>query len=377
MIRPPTRPALLPLAAVALSLLVLLRVALHARAADPPADALAMLRQIPPLPKPHISSPNQALFWPKRAAPETVEIVRIMRSAAISANQLYQVYLDEIARVLHEVNQRDPNVNATLTVVYIPYHWLTYPKDTPPTDTTKDAAEVELCRQRFRDIRNWLAAFNATRRANVKVGAVYLNTERFTTKPPGEPEAARWNAAVDAKHDAIYAVSKEVFPGIQVFQYSRGGWEGWGETWKQGVWHLGNYYSTNEKGDGYHVMLFQLPEPEKMRGAFRKTHEFARERGVSEVDAWIALGSGFDHPRHLPFIADWNYDPKFSWQMGAELHDPNYAREPNRYAPYDACKTIVIYPSPLDKETPHWLRHFIAYARGAHGMPLGTLPAGR
>ena len=64
---------------------------------------------------------------------------------------------------------------------------------------------------------------------------------------------------------------------------------------------------------------------------------------------------------------DWVYDTVYSPLLGREVNQRWYATLPERYAPWNAAKVVVFYPSPFDPRTPSWGKHFIAYARGATG----------
>src|SRR5262249_25585028 len=101
---------------------------------------------------------------------------------------------------------------------------------------------------------------------------------------------------------------------------------------------------------------------------YRRTVELARSRGATEVTPWIALGAGWSRKDHKTvWEFSWDYDLKYSWQMGADLN--NLDHPGNGGVPWGAAKVVVLYPNPFDERSPGSFEHFVAYVRGATGQP--------
>ena len=96
----------------------------------------------------------------------------------------------------------------------------------------------------------------------------------------------------------------------------------------------------------------------------------ADKLGIEEVTIGIALGSGYRRGLSKENIwdYDWDYELIYSYKMGYEINHPWFATYPEAYAPYNRAKIITFYPSPFNKKSPSWGKHFIAYVRGATGV---------
>jgi hypothetical protein len=194
----------------------------------------------------------------------------------------------------------------------------------------------------------------------VRVGAVILDSERFRARP----NDADWNDAALRKHNAAWQIARETFPEARIEWYGRGnvhrvaGGTGWAPA---------RFLTLKEKGQAFSCSLYSVPEIIHMREVFRRTHELARRHGVSEVTPWVALGSGYQRRMNVfrEFTQAWDYDVIYSWLLGAEINNSWFGDRPQRFAPWNAAKVVILYPGPFDPDTPHWNKHFIAYARGA------------
>jgi hypothetical protein len=334
-----------------------------------PEQIAAWLAELDPLPKVHYAF-NISVVWHRNGIdPRLREFVRIAHAMSISAEWLIAEDLNVLVGLCKEINDTDPAIPARLGINYSPWHYV-FPEGYPPTyDGPEVEEEIARCRMRLENVRDWLAAANANHDTNVEVGAVLFDTEIWYKKEPGEPGWEEWNAALDDKYNAMYLVSKDVFPDASVNWYARGQyWVGQAEHI-----YLCRRFTLNELGDSYSVSLYRLPELGYTRQVFRQTAELAETNGVASVIPWIALGSGYRRETEDPdgsyWQRDWDFDLFYAWQIGAEVNDPWYGNHPNEYAPWHAADVVAFYPPPLHARTPAWGKHFVAYVRGAHGIP--------
>lgn len=119
---------------------------------------------------------------------------------------------------------------------------------------------------------------------------------------------------------------------------------------------------------GYSCSLYSLPNQHGMRETMRRTYEVAVYNRVDSVTPWVALASGYvpdrDPKIYQRWEMDWNYPTDYSYQLGAEINNDWYGKQPQRFAPWLAVKRVILYPPP-SSATLHWWEHFVAYAQGA------------
>ncbi len=331
----------------------------------PGQDILALLRELRPLPKVHYSFPVPSSWLTASNQPLALEYVRITRALSLQSESVTGAQVEVAVAICAAVNRRDPRPPATLALNYSPWH-RRFGADLPPTDTGRTAdAELSAYRERLELLRDWVAQACRRQGVAIEVSALLLDSERFHTREASAPGAAEWNAAIRAKHDAIYAASKDVFPRARVIWYALGGYapasndEGWTQA---------NFLDLDTRNDGWSVPLYRGPEIDTHREQQRRTVRDAERRGVREVIPWVALGSGYKRQvqgAEWAWVFDWDYDLVYSWQLGREINHPWFGARPVRYAPWSAAPVVCFYPGPFDPRVPAWPRHFIAYVRGA------------
>jgi hypothetical protein len=209
-------------------------------------------------------------------------------------------------------------------------------------------------------VRDALGEANRRHETNVGVSAVILDSERFKISSSNRAI----NEAITRKYDQIYEVAKEAFPRARVEWYARG----LVHKVSEGKWSVVPYFTLQEKGDSVSCQVYEVPSVARMRESCQRTVALAGENGREAVTAWVALGAGFDRSGLRPrWRFNLDYNPAFSWTLGRDI---NRSLEHGRGAtPWDAVKTVVLYPSPLDLRSPLTFTHFLAYARGAVGRP--------
>lgn len=336
-----------------------------------PSDAsiASMLAPLKPLQKVHYSWPLLP-EWPKSAADSlALQYVRVSGAFTLSVEWTNATQIETAVGLCAAVNQsKSRSSPASIALNYSPWH-AKFDKQAPPTDTgPSHAAELREFKDKFEFVRRGIEQANRRQNADVAVTAILLDSERFRVKPASEPGAAEWNAAIRAKHDAVYDIAKQVYPGVRVVWYGFGAVQP-GATdsgWAPAPWH-----DLQEKTDCFSPSLYRLPDQTGTRETFERTAAEARKRNVKDVVPWVALASGYKPEPKAPWGKwqdNWDYDVFHSWQAGRELNNAWFAQRPEAFAPYDLAPVVCLYPRPFDTRTPGWGRHFVAYVRGANGI---------
>ncbi len=315
---------------------------------------VAELRALPPLPKVHYSYPIWTFLEPVH--PAVREYARITHAITVSAKYHKEQQVRNALEVCRQINADNPAIPASLGIHYPPYHVI---KPGVMDFGKLHCRELETMYRELNQIRRWVRKFNGTRSAPIAVTMVLLECEQYWFLPSHSPEQ---KAATIRKYDEAYDVAKCIFPDAVIEWYNRG----------QVLvverppdfkidWRVYSRFCGEEKGDAFSCSLYCLPEIGYTRETFTRTREHAREHDL-RVHAWIALGSGFQRDPSLPggrkFALNWDYDLAYSWHAGFDV---------NRR--WDA-RAGIFYPGPFDSRTPQWGKHFQAYAKGAHRIPL-------
>lgn len=325
------------------------------------SEFLTALRSVPPLRTPHLWDAANTELWTPQRPMRTERIRAIARlTGCVGISTLGGAHQDVYVRSACEVAgaSRGRPGGCKLCIATIPYF------STPPgTDPRTVAAggiaqnpDLQAFIANTREALRWVAAWSAKTGIKLDVGWFWLNCECFTRREPGQPEAAAWNAALTALHNSYVAACRQLAPAAKVVQYERLGVTASSPA-RPRNWIESNYYPPAAVGDATTISLYTLPDPSHTYDCLTETARRAATRG-EPVIPFIALASGFDPLPGAPFRSDWDYPPYFSWVAGAAL---------NVAAKYPA---VALYPPPFHADTPAWDRHFIAYARGAAGLPL-------
>ncbi len=323
---------------------------------------LAWLRPLKPLQKVHYSWPIPPELL-RADDPLLCEYVRLTSAISLRAENCTPIQVEAAVAVCERVNQANRTLPARLAFHYSPWT-REFGKTLPPTDSgPSQQRELLRFRERMDAVRQMVAAANRRHRADVTVGAIILDCERFETRPAH----AAWNAAITEKHNLIYDAVRAAFPDARVEWYNRGAIH----RVEQGDgWAPSAYSTTEERGDSYACSLYQLSDIGYTRETFRRTVENARRHEVQQVTPWVALASGYrPTPSGTSWTFDWDYDLYCSWQFGREINHPWFANPQHhaRFAPWNAATIVIFYPEPFGR-TPAWGRHFVAYVRGANDV---------
>jgi hypothetical protein len=318
------------------------------------------LRELKPLPKIHYSwgisgdlldDPNSRLLY---------EFAKITHSISVNGADERDARVSNAVYICARVNKTKPEIPASIAINLSPFHYK-FDKNLGPTDRGQSFyEEINFLKTHLMLIKSAVDKANIKYFSNVKVTALLFDSEMFIRNEKDE----KWNLAICEALEIVNTAAGQIFPEARIEWFGQGieaawGREGWDET----------PYSVHCKMfKSMSCILYTLPEIERMRETFRKTSKLADQLGITDVTPWIALGSGlkrtFDGQQ---WDSDWDYDLIYSWSFGAELNVKWYADNPKWLAQYDRAKIIVLFPSPFNKLTPNWSKHFIAYVRGANG----------
>lgn len=325
-------------------------------------EILEALKSLKPLPKVHYSWPLPNDILEGAADPLLQEYVRLTHAVSISGEWATLKHVSTAVRVCKAVNLQSSGRPASIAINYSPWH-REFDKELPATDVGPTYhAELARFRMRLETIRQWLSDANREYETSINVSALLLDTERFVARRDDKT----WNQAITAKYDAIYEIALDVFPQARVEWYGRGIQESANaEGWSPFPWN-----TFENKTAAFSCSLYRLPEISVMRETFRRTLDLARQYHGAEVTPWVALASGYRRQIEKFQVWDdnWDYDLVYSWMLGAELNDPWYSQNPERFASWSAAKVVVFYPAPFNSKSPAWGRHFVAYVRGANGV---------
>lgn len=351
---------------------------------------------LPQLPKVHHSDQviDQGI---DRNDPAIVDYARITRALPLSIDRsTNQNDFEELAEELREIAAicAAPIVNCSVSLLYSPWE-KNWGYDGAAVRGAPEQAELQFFGARLLNVSHLLEDENQRLHASVRVGAILLDSETFQMFDNNvsgiHSGSAKERAEVTRKHDLIYNLTQQFFPGVSVPMYGRGQMRraygaskavtGASVTPDQG-WVPGELYTLAEQGDSYGPILYNVNELALMRENFNRVVANARAHNVSKVVPWIALGAG--SPRVVSAAAgfgefSWAFDyPRiFSWMLGREVHDPYFAQYPDLYAAWNFATEVVLYPLPWDPRGKSvgptngdtaLVRHFIAYVLGAAGV---------
>ncbi len=331
-------------------------------------QTLKQLRALAPLPKVHYSWPVYVGLFTGDRVPLLYEYARITHAISVAAH-MSPDQIDTAVVTSSSINATHPQVPVTLAYVYEPWVHV-FPADAPPTDFGPDyTAELDLMRYCMSVMKQWVADANAVHGCDVRVSAVLLDCARFSVKP----DDPVWNAAITRKLTEAYQLAEEVFPAARIEWFGRGSWEPY--IWKPDgteYWSLGAEYPGDEPGLYYTSILYRLPEVHNTRETQVRTVAGAKAAGITEVTPWVALGSGYRRLADGTGTFDSNYDfpAIYAWMAGAEIHGLATDLTAEEAEAFGYAKVVCFYPWPFDPGTPAWGEHFIAYVKGANGVPL-------
>ncbi len=326
-------------------------------------DALAaLLAPLPELPKPHqwysthprlLNSSSNALLY---------QAARISHTIAIPGPYATQTHVSNAVAICKAINATNPAIPCTLTVNYSPYHYF-LPLGVPPWVTGEQVQqEWDAAVSRFTNIKNWLAAANQAQGTNVQISGILLNTEQWKAKVPGTPGADEWNSAATAKYDAMYNISKSVFPGIDVHWYNRGK-----------PIERGGYFTLDEQGDSCSIECYNTYDLVQLKYKWFLGNQMAATINETHVIPWLTFNGGFYNglgDGAWWYLCDLDYALAHSWQLGLELNYAGFVPDPAENPPLNAAQVIAIYPGIGDLRHSEFGPHLVAYVKGAANIPL-------
>lgn len=317
---------------------------------------LEKLVKLKPLPKVHYWWPIAHELLTKENGPRLYEIARITHTMCIGRHYT-QEEVDRCVKLCAKVNENDPVIRASIGLFASPWH-RKFGKDLPPTDRGPTYwEEIQYFEDRLRLVKKWVGQSNQKYQSDLKITSVILDSERFSIKDNDNV----WNEGIRECLDVIQLKAKEIFPHARIEWFGRarapGGPSGW---------YTYRGFTGREIMESCSPAFYSVPNIDQMRGIYRETCWLADQLGpVEDITPWVGLARGYkpdQHASHKVYHQDWDYDVKYSHQIGAELNNYN-----NLYPSYNRIKVVVLYPGPFSELTPAWTKHFIAYVQGATG----------
>jgi hypothetical protein len=181
--------------------------------------------------------------------------------------------------------------------------------------------------------------------ANVPVLAIIADTEIFNFKNPGEANEVAWNTALVALYNAMYALYKDVFPGVHVHWYSRG-WVRWINAKPSVARILPKYihFTLDEDGDDVSPVIYRPEFYNQERAVFDLTASLGRSIGQNNIGVWISLGFGS------------HYSPGFTSENW--LYPVEAAHRWGKYLLYGNDDVIMVMTYPSPGRSPYYWQHF-------------------
>lgn len=336
-----------------------------AERAAPPSEeeVLAWLRDLPPLPKVHHSAQLGSDLLDDPNSPLLHEWVRITHAVSFDPRGSWRLArVENIVAACQQVNALEPSIPATIALYYQPFRDL--PVGAPPSYAGPELQQaLDDCEVYFTQMKNQLAIANANLAADIQVSSILLECEHWYVRDEDMPGGQEHNAAMTAKYDAAYDICRSVLPNPPIDWYRRG---------ESGALRR-VHFVLDEQGESY-VPSFYFPiDFGRAREIFVDAYDQAQADGVDRMVGWITLGgSQVELPSGLwRYVCDLPYDTSYSWQIGAELNIPGYPQPPDgTTAPWEVVDAFGIYPAATDTRFSSFARHFVAYVRGANGLPL-------
>lgn len=311
-------------------------------------DWVKELRELPPLPKIHYSWPLPEEFFNDTNNPLLYEIARITHTVCLGGEKATDRQIDIAVYTCARLNKTDPNILCSIGINYSP-EYDSVKKEWGPTYRGKEYfQELELFTSKLNHIKKVVEDSNIRYLTNVKVTAILLDFERFEIKE-NDPV---WNEGLRDMLDATHMAAQQIYPDARIEWYGRG----------QRRSKVTPYWTGKEIKAPLSCSLYTLPKIDEMRTTFKKTCRIADKLGIIPVTPWVALAGGYIYGNGVPIYwqEDWDYDLKYSYQMGLELN--------SNVGDYKRAEVIVFYPNPFAPKYPNWPKHFVAYVKGALGL---------
>lgn len=345
------------------------------------------LKGLKPLPKVHYSWPFPPQYLntsdPAFLDGLMLDYVRISGGCALGVSTIQPIPVSTCVKLCMASNTARSAANlpkATITLNYSPWYEK-FPGNDPTLTGAAEVAELAFYRDQLTTLQKLISAADGD---GVGLGAVLLDSEKFHFI---DNSSKIFKDALTRKHNLIWNVTQEVFPGVRVEMYDRGATEKWDTS---ANWSTVPLYTLQESGTSYGVSLYTIPEIWNMRGRYQHTVALAQNNNatstfpstITSVTPWLALGCGYmrtPKPDGLIFSFTWDYDMVYSWQLGMEINNPWYGSVENqgRYAPWRYATAVAFYPSSFDLrsvpagpgyQSTAMMQHFATYVMGATGV---------
>jgi hypothetical protein len=436
------------------------------------------LKDLPALPKPHLTWSLGGVPY-NSSSPTQLDFARITHSLPIrvplhSDSKTFKITDTNAADVLEAVklcSAANASLNLNWSPWYYYYNCTNYTgldcKNDPRVQGEPEAAEIALFTEYLTRAQSWVTAANQQTGADVRISSVALDSEKFAFANAHHAVVGtqEWIGNLTRKNNLVYETVKKVLgESVLPFQYDRGGCgrcqPQWAsdppgsnsDPWNRGIGWCADgfrYVDTytlqpDELGDMYGLSLYTVAEPGNTRAQMNNTaNRCLKDPRCKSVMPTIVLGAGYrhnlsdfgatffstevkgsaaGHDGESDFLKDgrrsgpdWDYEPYYSWILGAQLNRPEYGgSNSSRWARWDMASQVQLFPGPFGNalgdykeqarreggKVAGWgmecvpncanscdklprvpcgpsktmMRHFIYYVAGAHHITNFTLP---
>lgn len=324
--------------------------------ADPEMDIDGKLVELKPLPKVHYCSPYKNDMLADPHGKLLYEMARITHSVSIAVGRASKTEVGVAVYTCARINKTNPDIPCSIGLYYSPWYYK-FGKDKPPTYRGPEYnEELKLFQDRLNQVKRWIEEKNRHYSSQVKVSILKLDCERFEAKKDDD----EWNEGLRSLLDETQIKAQLIFPDARILWYGRG--IRWGKKTP--------YWTGKEMKSSLSCSLYFLPKESLVDDTYRQTCAMADSLGIESVVAYVSLASGykFKPSGRAYWEKDWDYDPIYSYRMGAKLNMSEYQDKLAADPEYFRSDIIALYPNPFRTEAPAWGKHFIAYVRGATGV---------
>lgn len=341
-----------------------IQIPLHVEVPAAPSDSViaGWLAPLPPLQKVHFSYPAPPRLFETSQSGLLYQWARIAHVVPMSAAYGSQAWASKAVEICKQVNAANPSIPCTIAINYSPYHkYLDY--GIPPTYNGPEVAlEISEFQQKLAALKSWIDAANIAQQTNVQVSGILLNTELWKAKDMSDPNNAAWNAACTAKYDAAWAVCKSVYPTAGVHWYNRAK-----------PIDRGGYFTNQEQGDSFSIECYSTHDLPFLKFKWGLGWARAQAAGSSNLWPWINFNGAFSSTLadgKYRYLCDFDHTQQNAWQLGYELNNAAYVPPQSETIPLKLAPGVVYYSAPFEERFPQMGEHFVAYVKGAAGIPL-------
>ncbi len=153
------------------------------------------------------------------------------------------------------------------------------------------------------------------------------------------------------------------WPQIEISWYN---WGGWNPAANDVGWVQRSTYGLSP--EAVNVACYHGPHIELIHESIRRTAAST----TLPLELQLSFGQGYRPGKGGKFSAferPWNYETDYSWMLGWIVGNREWcSKRPQRFAPYDRLRCVVVWPQLLSESSPQALEHFLAYCKGVNDV---------